>query len=530
MQHSLTCRGGMVTAPHHLAAQAGASVLRDGGNAVEAMVAAAAAIAVTYPHMNSIGGDGFWLIAAPGTEPVAVRACGAAASLATPAYFASHGDTSIPTRGPRAAITVAGAIGGWAEALEVAKPWGRALPLARLLEDARAHARHGVPVTRSQVALTRSKWAELENVPGFATTFAPHGMPGLADLISQPRLGDTLEQLARAGLDDFYRGDLARLMATELEAVGSPLRLADLQAYRARRVTPLSVDVSAGRLFNQPPPTQGLASLAILAIFDRLEVQAAESFAHIHGLVEATKRAFAWRNAHVGDPDEMARRGDDPLAFLAAASLDAECARIDPARAAAWPQPTVPGDTIWMGAADAQGRVVSYIQSVYWEFGSGVVLDRSGVMWQNRGASFTLGPGPNALAPGRLPFHTLNPALARLRDGRTIAYGTMGGEGQPQTQAAVFTRHVTFGQDLQQAVSAPRWLLGRTWGEDSTNLKLESRFDATLIDQLRKAGHDVAIVGPYEDMMGHAGAVSVLPTGVIEGATDPRADGACATA
>ncbi len=528
MLHSLTCRGGLVSAPHHLAAQAGAAVLRDGGNAVEAMVAAAAAIAVVYPHMNSIGGDGFWLIAEPGQEPVAVQACGAAAALATPGFYAEHGLAAIPTRGPRAALTVAGAIGGWAEALAVAQGWGRALPLSRLLADAIGHARRGVPVTRSQVGLTASKWPELKDVSGFAETFAAHGLPALGDTLAQPRLAATLEQLARAGLDDFYRGDLARSMARELAAVGSPLRLCDLQAYRARRVAPLSVSISAGRLYNQPPPTQGVSSLAILALFDRLGVRDAEGFAHVHGLVEATKRAFVWRNARLGDPDAMAARGDDPQAFLGEASLDAEARRIDPGRAAPWPLPAVPGDTIWMGAADAQGRVVSYIQSIYWEFGSGIVLHESGVNWQNRGASFTLGPGPNELAPGRLPFHTLNPALARLKDGRTLAYGTMGGEGQPQTQAAVFSRHVLFGQDLQAAVTAPRWLLGRTWGEDSTNLKLESRFDPALVDALRAAGHEVQVVGAYEDMMGHAGAVSVHASGLIEGATDPRADGVCA--
>jgi gamma-glutamyltranspeptidase/glutathione hydrolase len=527
MLHSLTCRGGMVTAPHHLAAQAGLAVLRDGGNAVEAMVAAAAAIAVVYPHMNSIGGDGFWLIAEPGREPVAVRACGAAAALASPGFYAEHGDAAIPTRGPRAALTVAGAVGGWAQALAVAQPWGKPLPLPRLLAEAIHHARQGVPVTRSQVALTASKWAETKDVSGFAETFAPRGLPALHDTIAQPRLGATLEQLGRAGLDDFYRGDLARSMAADLERVGSPLRLSDLQAWRAREVAPLSVDLSVGRVYNQPPPTQGVASLAILGCFDRLGVREAESFAHVHGLVESTKRAFGWRNARVGDPDAMAARGDDPLAFLSNASLDAEAARIDPLRAAPWPQPALPGDTIWMGTADAQGRVVSYIQSIYWEFGSGIVLSQSGVNWQNRGASFTLTPGPNELVPGRLPFHTLNPALARLADGRVLAYGTMGGEGQPQTQAAVFTRQA-LGQNLQAAVTAPRWLLGRTWGDDSTNLKIESRTDPALIQALRAAGHDVQVVGPYEDMMGHAGAVQIRPDGVIEGATDPRADGACA--
>ncbi len=528
MLYPLTCRGGMVSAPHHLAAQAGAAILRDGGNAVEAMVAAAAAIAAVYPHMNSIGGDGFWLIAEPGKEPVAVRACGGAAALATPGFYADHGDTAIPTRGGRAALTVAGAIGGWAQALAVAEPWGNALPLDTLLAAGIRHAKEGVPVTRSQAALTAAKWPELKDVSGFADTFAPHGLPKTGDTLTYPRLATTLDQLARSGLDDFYRGELARSIAADLEAVGSPLRLADLQGFHAERVAPLSITTSVGRIYNHPPPTQGVSSLAIIGLFDRLGVREAETFEHLHGLVEASKRAFLWRNAHVGDPHAMATRGDDPAAFLTDASLDKQAAAIDGAHAAAWPQLAVPGDTIWMGAADAQGRVVSYIQSIYWEFGSGVVLKQSGINWQNRGASLTLTPGPNELAPGRMPFHTLNPALARLDDGRTLAYGTMGGEGQPQTQAAIFTRHVLFGQNLQQAVTAPRWLLGRTWGDDSTNLKLESRFDPALVDALIAAGHDVELLGPYEDTMGHAGAVSVHADGLIEGACDPRADGACA--
>ena len=528
MLHSLTCLGGMVTAPHHLAAQAGAAVLRDGGNAVEAMVAAAATIAVVYPHMNSIGGDGFWLIAEPGREPVAVRACGAAAGLASPDFYADHGDTVIPARGPRAALTVAGAVGGWAEALAVAASWGTALPLSRLLAEAQSHAVRGVPVTRSQVALTAAKWAELRDVSGFASTFAAQGLPALHDTLNQPRLAQTLAQLARAGLDDFYRGDLARSMAADLEAVGSPLRLADLQAYRAQRVAALALDLSVGRVYNQPPPTQGVASLAILGIFDRLGVREAESFAHVHGLVESTKRAFLWRNAQVGDPLAMAARGIDPADFLAAAALDAQALRIDRRQAAPWPQVALPGDTIWMGAADGQGRVVSYIQSIYWEFGSGVVLAQSGVNWQNRGASFSLSGGPNALVPGNLPFHTLNPALARLNNGSVLAYGTMGGEGQPQTQAAVFSRHAMFGQNLQAAITAPRWLLGRTWGDDSTHLKLESRTDPALVDALRAAGHEVQLVEPFDDMMGHAGAVLIHAAGVLEGAADPRADGLCA--
>ncbi|GAB4061919.1 gamma-glutamyltransferase family protein [Uliginosibacterium sediminicola] len=524
-------RKGMLCAPHQLAAETGAAVLREGGNAVEAMVAAAATIAVVYPHMNGIGGDGFWLIAEPGKPPVAIRACGPAAALATPEFYAAQGDTQIPTRGPRAALTVAGALAGWDLALQHAAQWGSALPRAMLLHDAVLYARAGVAVTRSQAALTAAKWHELQAVPGFAECFAPRHaeghLPQLGELQVQPRLAASLEQLQRAGFDDFYRGDLARSMAADLAAVGSPLRLADFEAFCAQALSPLSVDLAVGRVFNHPPPTQGVSALAILGIFEQLGVVSDEGFDHVHGLVEATKRAFRWRNAHVGDPACMRA---DPAAFLAPGSLAHEAAQIDLLRAAPWPEIAQPGDTIWMGAADAQGRVVSYIQSVYWEFGSGLVLAESGVQWQNRGASFSLQAGPNQLAGGRLPFHTLNPALAQLKDGRVIAYGTMGGEGQPQTQAAVFTRHVLGGQDLQAAISAPRWLLGRTWGEDSTTLKLESRFDPALVEQLRAAGHAVQVLGEFEDSMGHAGAVSLAADGSMLGAHDPRADGGAVAA
>ncbi len=526
MLRACKCLGGMVTAPHHLAAEAGAAVLRRGGNAIEAMLASAAAIAVVYPHMNSIGGDGFWLISLPGRQPVGVQACGPAARRATLAFYAEHGHETIPARGPRAALTVAGAVGGWAEALDLARQIGGRLPLGELLADAIGHARDGVVVTRSQHILTRDKWEEVGALPGFADLYASDGLPAEGHVLKQPALGATLQQLADAGLDDFYRGDLARTIAAGLEAVGSPLRLEDLESYRARRVTPAQVRLKQGDLFNMPPPTQGVSSLMILALFERLGVGEADGFAHVHGLVEATKRAFALRNASLGDPKRM---GDGWKAWLKPERLDREAAAIDMAHAAPWLQMAAPGDTVWMGAADRNGVVVSYIQSLYWEFGSGVVVPETGVLWQNRGASFTLKPGANVLEPGRLPFHTLNPALARLDDGRTLAYGTMGGEGQPQTQAAIFSRHVLFNQDMQEAVTAPRWLLGRTWGEDSTNLKLESRFDGKVVEALRNAGHDIQIIAPFDDLMGHAGMISIDAQGVICGATDPRADGACAS-
>lgn len=527
MVNTATATRGMVVAPHHLAAQSGLAVLREGGNAIEAMVAAAAAIAVVYPHMNAIGGDGFWIVRAPGAAPVAIDACGAAAARAAPEWYREQGFDAIPARGPLAANTVAGTVSGWEAALAIGRRWGGTRPLERLLDDAIHYAEHGVPVTASQHANTRDKRAELEAVPGFAGQFLPGGMvPAVGDRFVNERLGRTLGRLAREGLDSFYRGPLADAIAADLARAGSPLSGDDLARHRAQVKAPLELVLRSGTAYNFPPPTQGLASLMILGIFERLGVAEADGFEHLHGLVEASKQAFMVRDREIADPACMRSR---PERFLAPAALDAAAAAIDPSCALPWPQPPSGGDTIWMGAVDGEGRAVSFIQSVYWEFGSGVVLEETGIQWQNRGSSFRLDDGAlNRLAPGRKPFHTLNPALFRFDDGRTMPYGTMGGEGQPQTQAAVLTRYAFFGQGLQAAVNAPRWLLGRTWGEESTTLKLESRFDAGLITALRLAEHEVEVVDAFDERMGHAGALVHHPSGVIEGAADPRSDGGVA--
>ncbi|MGA9764018.1 MAG: gamma-glutamyltransferase family protein [Rhodomicrobium sp.] len=523
-------RRGMVVAPHHLASAAGLRVLCDGGNAIDAMIAAAATIAVVYPHMNGLGGDNFWLISEGGKPPVGIDACGAAAGLASIDFYREHGcEETIPSRGPLAALTAAGAVSGWAAAHELAKAWGGSLPLTRLLEDAIYHAKAGFPVSQTQNRNTECKRAELQCVPGFEAVFMPGGsVPEESSTMRLPALAATLEHLAHAGFEDFYRGGLARELARELEACGSPLRLADFERHQALLVPePLRVRLQEGTVYGMPFPTQGVASLMILGIFEQLGCTSAESFAHIHGLIEATKRAFLIRDRHVTDP---AHATADEQQLLTAESLNKEAQKIDMARALAWPQQPSPGDTVWLGAIDGEGRAVSFIQSIYWEFGSGVVLPATGITWQNRGTSFNLDPSKqNALLPYRRPFHTIQPALALLNDGRVMPYGTMGGDGQPQTQAALYTRHVTFGEGLQEAVSAPRWLLGRTWGSSTANVRIEDRFSPTLIDELRAAGHDVQVVGAYEEIMGHAGALvlhrSGEKAGLIEGASDPRSDG-----
>jgi gamma-glutamyltranspeptidase/glutathione hydrolase len=540
-RHTSGHRRGVVCAPHAGAVEDGRRILAEGGNALEAMIAMAASIAAVYPHMNHIGGDGFWLVHEPNGRVRALMGAGVAGAKATPRFYRDHGCEEMPSRGPFAALTVPGAIGAWMLAAEAAHHQGGRLPLDVLLAGAIRRAREGYVVAKSQARLTQEKLAELKDVPGFAQAFLVDGSPPEAGpalkppeagaTLRQPAFAATLEQLAHAGLEDFYRGDVGREIAADLERIGSPVTRADLETYRATVDEPLSVRLAAGTLYNAPPPTQGLASLIILALYERLRVAnpetLPETFEFVHALVEATKRAFRVRDRVVTDPARLPAR---PADFLQPAFLDAQANTIDMRKAAKWPQPYGEGDTIWMGAADASGLAVSYIQSLYWEFGSGCVLPATGVLMQNRGASFSLDPAAlNALAPGRKPFHTLNPALAVLKDGRVMAYGTMGGDGQPQTQGMIFARHVLHGVPLDRALDAPRWLLGRTWGSTVTNLRVERRLDEGVIDRLMSAGHDVSVLGEdYSDTMGHAGAAILHPDRTLEGAHDPRADGGAA--
>ena len=530
MAQSVYGRRGIAVAPHALAAESAIGVLREGGNALEAMIAAAATIAVVYPHMNSIGGDGFWVIDKPGAAPGGIDASGRSAQAASRDWYARRGmRDAIPFRGGVAALTVAGTVSGWGAAYSLSRQaLGGRLPLSRLLADAIYLARTGIAVTRSQALTTQAKLAELRGQPGFAATFLVDGqVPQAGQLFRQPQLADTLARIARQGTDAFYRGELAREMAAELAAVGSPLTLADLQAHRARLVDPLSVPVSGVRLHNMVPPSQGLVSLLILALMERLpgwKDAGPESAAFIHAQVEATKLAFRVRDRYLTDPDFMAVQ---PAELLEPARIDALAREFDPDRALPWGRRTDAGDTVWMGVIDGNGVAVSFIQSIYHEFGSGVVLPSSGVNWQNRGCSFSLDPRHvNTLEPRKKPFHTLNPAMARLADGGGMVYGTMGGDGQPQTQATIFNRVLRFGDHPQQAIERPRWLLGRTWGQSSETLKLEGRFDSAVVAALRARGHEVETIADWDEGVGHAGMLIRHPHGVLEGGYDPRSNGA----
>lgn len=514
---------GVVAAPHSLAAETGRAVLEEGGNALEAAIAMGATIAVTYPHMSGLGGDGFFLIREPNGRVGYIEACGPAGAGASFAAYRKLGHDTVPARGPLGAATVAGVVGGWMLAREAGR--GR-LPLHVLFSDAIRYAREGFAVSRGQSENRPKLQDELFAAPGFAGQFLNEGkLYTEGEVLKQERLAATFDHLARAGLDDFYRGDVGREIAADLEAAGSPVGREDLGRYEARLREPLKLSLKSATIWNSPPPTQGLASQLILGIAEKLDLGRAESVEFVHGLVEATKRAFLIRDLVITDPAYLDR---DPKAYIEPERLLAEAVKIRKDRALPWPSaPLGEGDTVWMGAIDREGRAVSYIQSLYWEWGSGCVLPKTGILWQNRGCGFSLDEhSRNPLEPGRLPFHTLNPPLAVMKDGRVISYGSMGGDGQPQTQSAIFVRYAGFGMSVGEAVDLPRWRLGKSWGAVETTLKLEPRFDGAIIERLASLGHEVEVLEKaYSSETGHAGMIVRHPNGRIEGVHDARADG-----
>ena len=514
------------TASHHEAAKVGQQILDAGGTASEAMVAAAAMIAVQYPHMNGIGGDGFWLIAKKGQTPIAIDGCGAAAINIDVDGYRNQND-ELPESGGEAAITMAGTVSGWHKALKID---AGDMSLQTLLEPAIEAARSGITVTQSLVNASEKTFSRLSELKAFSEIFLPEQRTlQVGDVVRNPALANTLQTLANNGLDDFYRGELAASMARELEAQGSPLRLEDFHQHHAKVMTPLSITTSKGKLYNFDAPTQGVASLLILAIYDKLISQTKPSAAqlseldHIHLLVEATKQAFIIRDQVVCDEDDLSQ----PLRDWLTDDVVERCAKdISLEQAKPWPHQAKPGDTIWMGASDQYGTMVSFIQSVYWEFGCGLVLPETGVLWNVRGKSFSLSPGHhNVLAPRKKPFHTLNPAYAELNDGSRMSYGTMGGEGQPQTQACLFSRFYYQGKGLEESVAMPRWLLGRTWGDSTNNLRLERSLYQQFGQALGARGHDVTYVEDNNELMGHAGAIVLDTQGNASATNDPRSDG-----
>ena len=520
---------GLVATPHALASEAGVAILKRGGNAVDAAIAAATTIAVVYPHMNGVGGDSFWLIYDGRRRTLrALNAAGRSAAAADLDRYRARFGAAIPARGGAAALTVPGVVSGWWEAHALSRDLlGSPIDWPTLLEDAITRARDGFPPSPGQ----RRETADADDLFGVAAPAelraALWGIyhPALLarERFVQTDLAATLEELARAGADAFYRGRLAERIALGAAAAGSPLTADDLARHQAAWVEPLRVPYRGGEAASLPPPTQGFAALAILSLLEGFDLRSLTEADYVHLVVEATKLAFEDRDRYLTDPTFApvpVERCLDP------ARLEEKRRRISRRVARRARGASIEGDTIAIATADADGNAVSLIQSLYWEFGSGVIAGDTGVLLQNRGAFFSLDPAhPNRLAPRKQTAHTLIPSMY-LVDGRPrLVYATMGGEGQPQTQAALVTRILDRGLGPQAAVEAPRWLFGRTWGEETQSLRLEARLGADVIASLRERGHDVEIVEDWSDLMGHAQVVCVDPDG-LSGGSDPRADGA----
>jgi gamma-glutamyltranspeptidase len=523
---------GMVASPHALASASGVATLRAGGNALDAAIAAAATIAVVYPHMNGVGGDNFWLIYdATSSRLTALCGAGRSARTASIEWYAARGiREAIPARGGPAALTVPGVVDGWWQAHQYSsRSMGSALTWKALLGDAIAYARGGfsasdgqrVPPPREPDLFGPAAIAEIKrDLWPLYHPDALHRGP-----LVQRDLALTLEAVRDGGPDAFYGGDIAKRIVAAAAAAGSPLALEDFAEHTSDWLEPLRVAYRKGEAASFPPPAQGMSALMILGLADGFDVGALGEADYVHLLVEATKLAFEDRDLYLTDPASMEKSPKDLLApdriRRLRARIDMKRAmRVVPARAAG-------GDTIAIVAADAQGNAVSLIQSLYFTWGSGLVAGDTGAVLQNRGGFFSLDPThANALAPGKRTMHTLIPSMY-LEDGRPrFAYGTMGGDGQPQTQAALLTRRLDRGLGPQECVEAPRWLYGRTWGASSSALSLEGRYPADLLRDLRARGHEVKMGGHWDDLFGHAQCIWLDPDGGLAGGSDPRADGA----
>lgn len=519
---------GVVAAPHYLASQAGLRVLQDGGSAVDAAVAANAVLQVVYPHNCAAGGDAFWIIHDPREgRPVALNGSGRAPLAAELDLLRERGLVEMPERGPLT-VTVPGVVDSWHEALA---RFGRC-DLERVLAPAIAYAENGFPASPSLCQAIGEDAGILALSPDTSAVFLPHGrVPAPGQLLHNPDLAATYRTLAREGRDAFYRGAIAERIVAAVRDQGGLLAPDDLAAHSSGWVEPLQTSYRGNDVYECPPNSQGLTALIALNIvegFDLTELppRGAE---WQHLLVEAKRLAFADRDAYLTDPAHMAIAPEQLIGKEYAA---ARRERIDRRRAATSRPPGNPqqGDTVYLCAVDRDGQCASLIQSIYHTFGSGIMAPSTGVLLQNRGAYFSLRPDhPNAIAPRKYTLHTLMPALM-LREGRpALVFGTMGGDGQAQTQLQLLTNVIDGALEIQQAIDAPRWYSGAVLpGHGAESLLMEDRFAPPVREGLRAMGHQVVTVGAWEELMGHAQAIALHESGVLAGAADPRGDGSAA--
>lgn len=509
---------GMVATSQPLAAQAGLRMLQEGGNAADATIAAAAVLNVVEPMSTGIGGDVFALVYKAREKRVyALNASGRAPAAATRDRVAALAGGQIPELGPLA-VTVPGAVSGWDALLQA----HGTRSLAEVLAPAIRYAEEGFPVTEIIGRLWAQSSDKLRRDEGAAATYLVGGKaPRIGQIFRQPDLARTLRRIAEGGPDAFYRGPLAERIAAYVQEKGGLLAAEDLAAHTSTWETPVEIGYRGHRLLECPPNGQGVVALQALGILAGFDLPSMRfGFADtLHLQIEAIKLAFADARRYICDPALV----DVPVsALLSPAYLAERRALIDRQRAQDY-APGLPGahaDTAYLAVVDKEGNAVSFMNSLYHAFGSGLTVPGTGIMLQNRGALFALDPEhPNCVAPGKRPYHTIIPALLFQGDDLRLCFGVMGGLMQPQGQVQVLCNLLDFGMDVQQALDAPRF---RVQEEAAIGFETGLSHEARL--RLEKMGHTLKTnVAPV--LMGGGQLIRIDPSGALQGGSDPRKDG-----
>lgn len=517
-------RGGIVAAESPLAAQAGAMVLVRGGSAADAAVAANAAMGVVSPMMNGMGGDLFAIVYdAKSGKLYGLNASGWAPAGLTPEFLHAHGAREMPQSGIQS-VTVPGTVDGWSKLVE---RFGR-LKLADDLAASTRLAEEGFPVTEWVSAYWSEEEARLTGDANAAKTYLVSGhAPRVGEVFRNPDLAASLRQVASAGRDAFYKGEIARRIAATSQRLGGTMTAADLAEYSAEWVEPISTTYRGWTVYEMPPNGQGLAALMMLNLMERFPLaQAPHNSADVlHVEIEAKKLAYADLVRYIGDPKSsklpVAELLSKQRAQERASEIDSQHANCN---VPAGKLPARAGDTTYLAAVDREGNMVSLIQSNYDHFGSGIVADGTGFALQNRGALFTLdAESPNVLAGHKRPLHTIIPAMME-KEGVRIGFGIMGAWNQSQAHAQFVANVVDFGMNIQAALEAARFSKHSFGGCD---VQMEKRIPADARAALESRGHKIQLQGDYSSAMG--GGQAVLRDsvhGVNFGASDPRKDGA----
>jgi gamma-glutamyltranspeptidase/glutathione hydrolase len=508
-----------------LATSAGLAVLQSGGNAIDAAVTAAAVLNLVEPHMTGIGGDMFAILwSAKEKRLVGLNASGRSGSLMTREELIKRGHQRVPLFGAEP-VTVPGALSGWAALLE---KYGT-ITLAQALAPAIRLAEQGFPVSPIIAEQWAAEGERLAKDEGARATFLIGGTraPKAGEWFRNPDLAESFRIIADQGPRALYGGVLGKRIVDHLKSKGGFLSLDDLAAHQAEWVEPISATFRGHTIWELPPNNQGVAALEMLKILEPFDLRAMghNTPAYLHHLIEAKKLAYADLGTWVGDPAAMqapvARLLDDAFISKRRALIDPNKAakRVDPGAA------LTSSETIYLAAADSAGNMVSFINSIYWEFGSGVVVPGTGFALQDRGAGFTLTEGlPNTVGPKKRPFHTLIPAFVTkpgaVGEEPWLAFGVMGGAIQPQGHVQVLLNLLEFGMDLQEAIDAPRF---RHY--DGLRVGLEAPVPELTRAGLTKLGHQVVSLPPAD--AGGAQAVMKLTKGWAAG-SDPRKDGGAA--